>query len=952
MKYLRRMVLTIVLLLSVVAVYASGIKDAKELVAFVTAINSGSDISDFRNEQGVICLEADIDMAKVKKLPSIKSFGGIFDGQGHALKNWTAQRPLFYEILEGGKVCNLRIDASCSMKAQNKDDEDYCLGWIAGINSGEIVDCENYAPINHKSTFTEHNLSIGGIVGLNRYVVYRCKNYGDITSICSASAANGSVLRMGGIVGSGQKNPIPCSSIIRCENYGAVTYKGDMQHDKIGGIVGEHFGARIRTCVNRNNISSTSSISENGKSGFSYVAGISAGGNADVMCCDNFGNISSTGSHKAHVAGIFAIAYGRFVIGDCKNYGNVEATNDLPSTIGGIVGVTGFGAHITNGVNYGHIRYAGTSANDASYNGGIIGNIYTYRKTRLNAYLRRCVNYGKVESLSGGNNYDNHDKSIHTGGIVGRSTGAPGRIVCIHDCANKGEVTAITGRRGNIAGFISDTRVTGEYFDNNYAASVEPKSDGSNIYGRVTNNLGEAVVGCVVSDGTQCVTTDNDGYYAMRCDIENTRFVFISIPDGYKISHRKSVVQNFRRIPRYVKAVEANFTLEKRTEPTDKYTVIMIGDPQMRGLGSDNSGERYRDELLPDIEEFKKTREGEFFAIALGDVVYNWMPGYDDYLDINADLSFPVANLIGNHDYCQTTLYETELGAAYYEEYITPTYYSFTIGKTHYVIARTIIYSRQNHKHSYGAGLEDKQMKWLEEDLKHVPKDYTIYICGHAQLFKRKSGNSQWTHGIPLRNYARYSELLKQYKKVYSWAGHYHENYCYSYAGNKEDRFAGFENITCVAVARAIGDLRTNLKTMSDGEENGYMVVDVDGEDFTWWYKSIGRDKNYQMRPYTPTVTGDGYLKVNIWNYTKATWSPVEWWENGVKVGEFEKHKDTDLNYLKLIEEEKAKNPKSNLKPNPKSDYMFRIKPSEGVRSGEIRVTDNFGVTYTETVEW
>jgi len=35
-----------------------------------------------------------------------------------------------------------------------------------------------------------------------------------------------------------------------------------------------------------------------------------------------------------------------------------------------------------------------------------------------------------------------------------------------------------------------------------------------------------------------------------------------------------------------------------------------------------------------------------------------------------------------------------------------------------------------------------------------------------------------------------------------------------------------------------------------------------------------------------------------------------------------------------------------------KSDYIFRIKPSEGVRSGEIRVTDNFGVTYTEKVEW
>jgi hypothetical protein len=31
---------------------------------------------------------------------------------------------------------------------------------------------------------------------------------------------------------------------------------------------------------------------------------------------------------------------------------------------------------------------------------------------------------------------------------------------------------------------------------------------------------------------------------------------------------------------------------------------------------------------------------------------------------------------------------------------------------------------------------------------------------------------------------------------------------------------------------------------------------------------------------------------------------------------------------------------------------MFNIKPSEGCRSGEVRVTDNFGVTYVQTVEW
>ena len=37
--------------------------------------------------------------------------------------------------------------------------------------------------------------------------------------------------------------------------------------------------------------------------------------------------------------------------------------------------------------------------------------------------------------------------------------------------------------------------------------------------------------------------------------------------------------------------------------------------------------------------------------------------------------------------------------------------------------------------------------------------------------------------------------------------------------------------------------------------------------------------------------------------------------------------------------------------PHP-AHGTFHIKPSEGVRSGEVRVTDNFGVTYTQKVEW
>ena len=75
MNYIKRLSIFAVLLLSVIAVYAGGIKDAQQLVAFVTAINKGEDYSAFKNDKGVVCLEADIDMAKVKKFTSKIVFG-------------------------------------------------------------------------------------------------------------------------------------------------------------------------------------------------------------------------------------------------------------------------------------------------------------------------------------------------------------------------------------------------------------------------------------------------------------------------------------------------------------------------------------------------------------------------------------------------------------------------------------------------------------------------------------------------------------------------------------------------------------------------------------------------------------------------------------------------------------------------------------------------------------
>ena len=64
---------------------------------------------------------------------------------------------------------------------------------------------------------------------------------------------------------------------------------------------------------------------------------------------------------------------------------------------------------------------------------------------------------------------------------------------------------------------------------------------------------------------------------------------------------------------------------------------------------------------------------------------------------------------------------------------------------------------------------------------------------------------------------------------------------------------------------------------------------------------------------------------------------------------------EADPAYLKIYAEhqEQKLNKYARAYSKPaKSPYLYRVKPSAGVREGEIRVTDSFGNTYTEKVTW
>ena len=947
---MRKLFLSLLLSLFVfVAASAEAISNYKELLAFAKAVNNEADISMWLNEKGEVCLDADIDMKKGKKFPTIETFKGVFDGCGHKLYNWNTKSSLFNKIEGSGVVKNLIIDGTCLLTVKTSyNEKTECVAYIAQVNRGKILNCVNKGHIDHTGDEANKQIYIGAIAALNYNIVHECKNMGNISSRFNFTnnSSAGRSLRLGGLVGTCYGKFVQGGTISCCENTGNITFMGDYPNNNIGGIVGEAAKLTVKYCVNRGNVVAVGMpITSTKVKGYCRVGGITGWSNVDVLCCDNFGTVSVSGAQECWAAGIIARPNSPMNIVSCNNYAKVTGNVAAASNVGGIFAYCVVDAYISNCNNFGVISTE--NAQLVGWCGGIGAVNQSKKDLKRGTVVRDCMNYAPIINKSG-------HKHAAAAGILGYCSGRAdkGKPVVkarVIDCGNKGKISAVvTSRASGIVGVTKVADVIGERYDD-LAMAVKPLDDGTNVFGRVVDDKGMPVAGVVVSDGEQCVQTNVNGEYQMKSDIKKVRFVTISVPAEYEIPLRNNRPQFFRRVLRYSIAARADFEIKKRESVNDNFVIAMIGDPQTRGFKRDKSNENFRDKILTDIASLQAKDNREMYAITLGDLVYNWMWAYDDYIDVLDKATLPVFSVIGNHDGDQRTLFDSKLGTPYFESYLAPENYSFNIGKMHFVVLNTIDYRRQNDKERYKEGLEEHTCQWLENDLKYVPKESTIVLCGHAPIFKwRTIQDEKWV------NFKRYSQLLAQYNKVYAWAGHTHQNYSYDYATSTTQQ--DLKSIETIVVGRCIGQIRLNRELNVDGTPNGYMVAEVNGDKMEWYYKTVGEERDYQMRAYTPVETNSEYVKVNIWNHSPETWSTPEWWENGVKVADMKTTgKEYDPAYLKIYatyaDKKLGETERKYAKPT-KVPFLFRVVPTQGVRSGEIRVTDQFGKTYIQKVEW
>lgn len=317
------------------------------------------------------------------------------------------------------------------------------------------------------------------------------------------------------------------------------------------------------------------------------------------------------------------------------------------------------------------------------------------------------------------------------------------------------------------------------------------------ITGTVTCD-GKGVEGVVVTDGVNMTKTNAKGMYALPTKVKDPhcQFVHISIPSGYEVERIGNAPQFYKRVDPSKKKQSFDFKLTKVDQSV--YSILTLADHHITDVyskRSDHRGtERYKNEVVPFMREYAASLKHPVYMVSLGDMTQtssrpNWKGrkgGYSlgDYMR-DTDVDFPVFNAVGNHDHNHAPkdeIFNDEtvyLSRADYHRDLGPEYYSFNIGREHYVVVdNTFVITKDsgptsdpNATKGYWYRLDNYQHNWLAQDIAALDRSKVdrIVVLAHCGLFGY-SGKKQQMDLEKMLDYFKGYEVL-------ALIGHHHSDH-------------------------------------------------------------------------------------------------------------------------------------------------------------------------------
>lgn len=452
----------------------------------------------------------------------------------------------------------------------------------------------------------------------------------------------------------------------------------------------------------------------------------------------------------------------------------------------------------------------------------------------------------------------------------------------------------------------------------------------SPIYKGTVSYDGKGLAGVLVTDGTHFCQTDRKGNYSLEVN-PSSSFIYISSPAGYTVPVENSVPQFYKRLEGNSPSTTVNFQLKKTHVDETKHGFIAWADPQIKSIDE----LRLFKEAVSDLhDQLKLNKQIPFHAIGCGDIVGDNPAFFDSTKNILSKTEIPFYQSMGNHD---MTYYgrSNETASVVYEKHFGPTYYSFNKGKIHYIVLNDVFYIGRDY--FYIGYLPEQQLAWLEKDLSYVPKGSTVVVTFHIPSAIHENDLKTFEYANisgSMTNKKALYDLLKPYK-AHLISGHLHYSQNLVIAPNLYEHI-----LSSVCGAWWQGPYA------EDGTPKGYGVFEANGDQISWYFKSIGKAKEHQFRAYPMGSNPEQqeYISVNIWN-----WDPqwkVFWYENEQKMGPMESYSGVDPETAKSLAD------KSKLAYQwitaRKTEHLFRAKPKNPSAKISVEVIDRFGNIYRE----
>lgn len=395
--------------------------------------------------------------------------------------------------------------------------------------------------------------------------------------------------------------------------------------------------------------------------------------------------------------------------------------------------------------------------------------------------------------------------------------------------------------------------------------------EGFNAKGRISCN-GEGVADVVVSDGVNVTKSDRYGRYWLPANTDKADFVMISIPSGYEVA----TDDTYSLLPMFYRRIEhggdatSRFDFELERVDNEDYALLVFAD--MHLSGRDPSSEpfstsdapldfkQYSTLLIPQAASYAAGAATRVYGVNLGDMThsqywYSHNASFEQYLEATRGIGFQMFNVIGNHDHDHKAM--DDYGAAErYRQTLGPTYYSFNLGRQHYVVLDDMICSDGDNSKGYDKSVDDVQISWLKLDLEAMDPSITdVVILCHVPFASWKTSGSTASvqYNKTLGNFDELAGILSKYD-VTVMSGHSH-----------------------ISQAFRIGDRMVQYTHPSVCGTWWYELLCTDGTPASYTvYRFSGHDMTRHTVPF-----GTKYLNRKYTLYDKGVTTQTGWYQAG-----------------------------------------------------------------------